>query len=1126
MGKLVNRSMPLSGGGVLIGAGVALGLLLVCSQLLLSVPAGAAPQISGVNAPGSAGLYDIFEIKFSVSTVATNMTWPYDPAPPTSIPAGAGVTVEGLFSKDNWATTLTVPGFYYQEYTRELIRPNGEVFSDEVVEPVGAPGWRVRFAPMAQGAWKFRIRVTDASGTTLYPESGDIAFECTPSANKGFVRTSSTDRRYFETSDGTPLVGPCLHCGGEANTFKAEKAFANYKANGIQWVRYFMSFWAYQNPFGGSDSLHKGWPWWPEPGYEFAREGGARQGDRFSAKVSAGSLLGREIYLRQNIRYKFSVWMRLVDVAGAAGTGAVACIASTDNIPLQSTSPATGTLGWQEYTVQYTPAQSKLYKVMAKHTGSGGYLLADEFSVKSSTDGGATWSSERLSKGDFDTQNYVDLQEAWKVDRILDAAQTNDVYLQMVLGDKLDPSIGCIGYDGGTCDFHYANVWSASSDHPTRWLWKAWWRYCAARWAAYRSIGSWEPLSELDQWDPATYTFSNAFADYMHSFNANPHLASTSFQTNIPTQFWQSTSCDFLDYHQYFGTGSPGGARCYVWSDGLDAPPDPAVPDTLRLIPNWGNLYYDTGRNGGRSIKQVTYPGWTMGTGELAGEVGVALSNHIGVDPTHKYTLRFYAKAQNVDKFSSASNVRGPGILITWAASTWEAHDFIVCQVFDSSLGSYDWTLFEWTSTPVGPNPRGPAITPPVVNGKVPSTACINMVASSAPANGPTSSYWIDDLEFIDETTGERLFIGGDFEDARIDYDSALAVAKYGSLLSTYSAQYDKPAVWAETGIFGGGAVAEWPLVAKDTDGIHLKKLLWAHAGPHTPYTMYYFTLNIANNNLWRHFKAYHDFMADVPLNNGHYEELAAATDNPKLRVFGQKDLANSRAHLWIDNKPYNWKAVVDHRYSPDPWSSVTAYPKYATCGSGTPLREYRSLQDNNFNHPLTDTAWWQDMGVFNPANNPPLPAPVSGTVTVSGLRNGSYKAQWWDTTEGRIIRTDDVTCSGGKIVLSVQNLESDIACKINPLAPRILLNINVPSEQVRPGEVVTVTVVYSNAGDAPATNVAVKAAVPAQMDYVAGSAEASGGVYNPSDQSITWSVANLAVGQNGTRTFQARVSE
>ena len=62
------------------------------------------------------------------------------------------------------------------------------------------------------------------------------------------------------------------------------------------------------------------------------------------------------------------------------------------------------------------------------------------------------------------------------------------------------------------------------------------------------------------------------------------------------------------------------------------------------------------------------------------------------------------------------------------------------------------------------------------------------------------------------------------------------------------------------------------------------------------------------------HFRAYYDFIRDVPLNNGHFQDANAVTSGENLRVWGQKDLVNNTAHLWIQNSTHTWRNVVTDR--------------------------------------------------------------------------------------------------------------------------------------------------------------------------------------------------------------------
>ncbi len=139
---------------------------------------------------------------------------PYDPNPPVGVQAGIGVTVSGLFSLDNWKTTITQPGFLYQPYTHTVV--NGK----DHFTPAGAPVWDVRFAPQQAGTWQYRLSVQDSQGLIYYPELGQSAGSFTVGAvssnsftAKGFIKVSPTDSRYFQFQDGTPFVGVGLTMG-------------------------------------------------------------------------------------------------------------------------------------------------------------------------------------------------------------------------------------------------------------------------------------------------------------------------------------------------------------------------------------------------------------------------------------------------------------------------------------------------------------------------------------------------------------------------------------------------------------------------------------------------------------------------------------------------------------------------------------------------------------------------------------------------------------------------------------------------------------------------------------------------------------------------------------------------
>jgi hypothetical protein len=94
--------------------------------------------------------YEKLEISFQIQgTVAQNLQFPYDPSPPPGIdpadPAYQGITVNAVFTPDDWQTSFVQPAFYYQEFKEDQV--NGR----EWYYPTGDFSWKVRFSPHVPG---------------------------------------------------------------------------------------------------------------------------------------------------------------------------------------------------------------------------------------------------------------------------------------------------------------------------------------------------------------------------------------------------------------------------------------------------------------------------------------------------------------------------------------------------------------------------------------------------------------------------------------------------------------------------------------------------------------------------------------------------------------------------------------------------------------------------------------------------------------------------------------------------------------------------------------------------------------------------------------------------------------
>ncbi len=359
-------------------------LLFLLISVALTAAAQASPTVSGLTDTGSTPQYGKFEATFNVSTAATNVYWPYDAAPNTGVPAQVGVSVDGLFSNDNWQTTIIQPGFYFQDFSTGLdssgatrLLSNGRTW----VLPNGNPCWKVRFAPTSAGQWNYKIRVTDAGGSYT---SSQQTFTCTPSQSHGFVRVSPKDSRYFELSDGTfvPMIGLSYDSGSIADL---DAKYEQMNDMGINLVR---SWWQSSDPplalFGaggqGGDGV------WTLPAYSTDY---LVPGHIVVVKITqnggAGNL-STTIGVNPNTSYLFTARVKLV---GLTGTG-------TYGLHLGAWPAAVGTdvnatSDWQTVSLPFT-TPGNCYEMtwlsVSLENVTGGAAYVSDVSLKQDLGGG------------------------------------------------------------------------------------------------------------------------------------------------------------------------------------------------------------------------------------------------------------------------------------------------------------------------------------------------------------------------------------------------------------------------------------------------------------------------------------------------------------------------------------------------------------------------------------------------------------------------------------------------------------------------------------------------------------------------------------------------------------------
>jgi hypothetical protein len=216
---------------------------------------------------------------------------------------------------------------------------------------------------------------------------------------------------------------------------------------------------------------------------------------------------------------------------------------------------------------------------------------------------------------------------------------------------------------------------------------------------------------------------------------------------------------------------------------------------------------------------------------------------------------------------------------------------------------------------------------------------------------------------------------------------SDAALASQSLSISNMLAGTGKPIIRGETGFTKSGSGPESDEIKQDTDGIWLHNLIWAGINPGGLIESYWYENEHIYNgavDFRPHYKTYFNFVEDIPLNNGYYQDAAAQVivtkgDSGDIRAWGQKDLTHSCAHLWIQNKNHTWQNVVD--------------------------------------------------GMSIPA--------VTGTIQLSGFQpNASYTLQWWNPYEpdktSQIFKTATVVSqSDGSVAFLVKVLITDTAIQL-----------------------------------------------------------------------------------------------
>jgi hypothetical protein len=183
----------------------------------------------------------------------------------------------------------------------------------------------------------------------------------------------------------------------------------------------------------------------------------------------------------------------------------------------------------------------------------------------------------------------------------------------------------------------------------------------------------------------------------------------------------------------------------------------------------------------------------------------------------------------------------------------------------------------------------------------------------------------------------------------------------------------NKPALIGEFGL----ATAKWGLsdyMKQDGAGVHFHNCLWASAFTGTSGTaLFWWWDQLDRQDAYGHYKPLTAFLADI--SPAGLQQATATTPEPRMRVLGYQ--GDDRAYLWLVNRQATWWNLVVDKHEPD--------------------------------------------------------AIGAASLTVEGLKPGSYSILWWDTREGKPVSSQTISHDRGGLSLAVPPFARDLACKVAP---------------------------------------------------------------------------------------------
>jgi len=404
---------------------------------------------------------------------------------------------------------LALPAFYCQDYERRKLNQGRE--RANWCYPVGRGVWKARFAPTETGPYSATAQLKDRAGVI---QSESVRFDCLPSPNKGFVRVSQKDPRFFELSDGTNLfaIGQNLAFVGEGqyvNLTKAEDIFGKLHENGANFLRIWTCCEDWAMAIEAKKSAwDRSWgrnaPIVPIP------ENGNGPTGRKCVKIegadgaSVTASPSHPVALRPRTRYVLSGRFM------ADGPSALRVSIGQDAWEFPCNGSAKNTT--QEFRKDFVTADNDLWlERTALSLVGAGTIRLEELSLRETPDGPELLWEADVNRSVRGVYNQVD---CFMLDQLVEAAEQNGIYLML-----------CVL----TRDLYMkdlSNDKSAEYEQAVRDA-KKFMRYAVARWGYSTSVAVWEYFNEIDPGLP-TERFYADLGEFLEQIDIYHHLRATS----------------------------------------------------------------------------------------------------------------------------------------------------------------------------------------------------------------------------------------------------------------------------------------------------------------------------------------------------------------------------------------------------------------------------------------------------------------------------------------------------------------------------------------------------------------------------------------------------------------------